>query len=204
MTYAVKTLYPEFKCLTAFRKVMKRIDAYNNKQRLVGDEKTMGNVYGVCHKINFYNDRNEVKIDRDRKSGLYVYNLNRYVIATHYEEKWHNSCFQEYYRALKKKDEEFISAEFSNYINYYSEDAKGDRQRFQDACIKNCPELYQIGKDGEYKWTNKGLKERWFMNEANKYDMMMKKWEFNEAMISRDYKTTTLCDDVIGLVFEYL
>ena len=206
MTYAVKTLYPEFKCLTAFRKVMKRIDAYNNKQSLVGDEKTMGNVYGVCHLINFYNDRNGAKfqIDRDRKSGLYVYNLKRYHIANIYEEKSHNSCYQEYYTALKKKDEEFISAQFNNYINYYTEDAKGDRKRFTDACVKNCPEFYIKGENGEYKWTNKGLKEKWFMNEANKYDMMAKKWEFNQAMISRDYKTITLCDDVIGVVFEYL
>lgn len=29
MIYAVKTLYPEFKCLTAFRKVMKRVENFH-------------------------------------------------------------------------------------------------------------------------------------------------------------------------------
>lgn len=174
MTYAVKTLYPEFKCLTAFRKVMKRIETYNNRKGTM------------------------------LKGGIYVYNQNRYATAVHYEEQRHNSCYQEYFRALKKKDEDFLSEKWDEYINYYTEDARGDKKRFTDACVKNCPELYIKGENGEYRWTNKGLKEKWFMNEANKYDMMAKKWEFNEAMISRDYKTITLCDDVIGVVFEYL
>jgi hypothetical protein len=46
-----------------------------------------------------------------------------------------------------------------------------------------------------------------FRRECKKFRadrLRQRKKAFYQAMLSRDYKTISLCDDVIGIVFEYL
>lgn len=98
----------------------------------------------------------------------------RYEIIIKREKEWFNPIFQNEKVRLSKKLFEDKSISF------------GDRMDM----MRKFDRTYTIHK--------------WLWGEQNKYDAMAKKWEFQQAMISRDYKAVTLCDDVIGLVFEYL
>jgi hypothetical protein len=161
MTYTVKTLYPEFKCLTTFRKVMKRIPTFR---------------------------KTGVKFDPRRIKDWWccVY-TNVELMDIEWEAQEFNRLYQMF--RFRKQDEQW----------------KKVREDFEDEdLIRLFPENYRVNRFGEIVFAYDRVKKRWMWEEQKKYDTMAKKWEFQQAMISRDYKATTLCDDVIGLVFEYL
>ena len=172
MTYSVKSIYPEFKCLTDFRKVMARINNYNKKQTM------------LCE-----------------KKGLY--NKNRYNICVFNEEYRYNSYFQNHYEKASEEKNKYYEEMIDKYRNYYTEDRDEEEEKVKEEMKTKFPMWYKFEK-GKTTFSSIIYKNNWLLNERNKYDTMAKKWEFQQAMISRDYKAVTLCDDVIGLVFEYL
>ena len=187
MTYSVKTLYPEFKCLTAFRKVMARIENYNKKQTMLWEQKGLYKEY----------------VDKYKEGGLYVYNTNRYNSCVYNEEYRYNSYLQNHYEKASEEKNEYYQEMIDKYRNYHTEDGKGEDEKVKEEMKKKFPMWYKFEK-GRTTFSSLIYKKNWLLNERNKYEMMAKKWEFQQAMISRDYKAVTLCDDVIGLVFEYL
>ena len=161
MTYSVKTIYPEFKCLTTFRNVMKRIPTF----RKTGVKK----------------DPRRIK---DWWCCLYT---NVIKMDIEWEAEGFNRMFQQFRYKVQDKQWEKMGENWN------------DRD-----FIRLFPENYRVNKYGEIIFAFERVKKRWLWEEQNKYDMMAKKWEFQQAMISRDYKAITLCDDVIGLINEYL
>jgi hypothetical protein len=168
MTYSVKSIYPEFKCLTIFRKVVARIEK-------------KGDIW---------------KARKNLKSA---------------NEDWgcqYNKFFKEYHTKLwRESGDEYARLEKEIGITY-DENGVGEypHNKVTKIMVVKYPMLYRYCP--YYKnivgYTDEKLPQKWLWGEQNKYEMMAKKWEFNEAMISRDYKAVTLGDDVIGLVFEYL
>jgi hypothetical protein len=57
---------------------------------------------------------------------------------------------------------------------------------------------------GTYGIRNNTKGYKFFLWKLKKMDEIEKRVAFYDAMISRDYKAVTLCDDVIGLIYEYL
>ena len=144
MIYAVKTLYPKFKCLTAFRKVMKGLERVIREEWYDGRcvKWSSGSVFKKKVKYVPYNGK-------QKKQKFFIWFGG--------SAKLDNSLDDRFFK-MRKFD--------NRYMN-----------RFE---TMNC------------------------FDEIGEIHTKMLKNEFYEAMISRDYKTTTLCDDVIGLVFEYL
>lgn len=143
MTYSVKTIYPEFKCLTIFRKVMKGLG----------------------------------KVIR---------------------EEWYDG------RAVKW----WSGSVFKKKVRYVKYNGKDKKQKFfiwygvLDKLDKSLDERFlKMKKDTRYM--NRFETMNCYDEIGEKHTKILKN-EFYVAMISRDYKAVTLCDDVIGLVFEYL
>jgi hypothetical protein len=185
MTYSVKTIYPEFKCLTAFRKVMKRIESYTKQQAML---------MKICNKW---------LIENCMETILHWIHTRRYNTCKYNEEYRYNSYLQNNYEKASKEKNEYYQEMIDKYRNYYTEEGMSEDEIIKDEMKKKFPMWYKFEK-GKTTFSVSIFKNNWLLNERNKYDMMAKKWEFQQAMISRDYKAVTLCDDVIGLVFEYL
>jgi len=144
MTYTIKTIYPEFKCLATFKKVMKGLGGVIREEWYDGRavKWESGRVFKKKVRYMRYNGK-------DRKHKFYIWcggNEKR------------DKSLDERFLKMKKFD--------NRYMN-----------RFE---TMNC--FDEIGE---------------------KHTKMLKN-EFYGAMISRDYKAVTLCDDVIGLINEYL
>lgn len=183
MTYAVKTLYPEFKCLTTFRKVMKRIEtAKGDWWKLM---KPLRNPYIRKITIN------------ETKNGYWKRIDNREnIMYSEYLQKLIDDEREEYNRLYME-----MRLNYANLLTDYD----AEYEEFKAKLGAKFPMFHKIATNGKWRsYFDENLPQKWLWGEQNKYDMMAKKWEFQQAMISRDYKATTLCDDVIGLVFEYL
>ena len=84
--------------------------------------------------------------------------------------------------------------ELTNYLASGDEPSKGVNRNRREIdwakreqtikIIRNNSLIFQLQRRSEYNFD--------------------KKVEFYQSMISRDYKTVTLCDDVIGVIFEFL
>lgn len=182
MSYAVKTLYPEFKCLTTFRKVMKRIESVNGKW------------WKLWKKLQNPYERN-IAINQVKNGYFQRYSNRENMLYSEYLQKLIDAANEEYNRLYKE-----MRIGVENMVGY---DAK--YEEFAAKLGAKFPMFHKIGTNGRWRsHFDTNLPQKWLWGEQNKYDLVAKKWEFNEAMISRDYKAITLCDDVIGLVFEYL
>jgi hypothetical protein len=176
MTYAIKTLYPEFKCLTTFRKVMKRIDGVGARRKELERCSWKITKYPLCDAgdILEYLNKKEVK---------------RLTIRKRCETREFNDMYIEFL-------EEYFNVLHNNLDGLNDTQLKVLKEKFPH-CFRSDKFGFKISNRVDALMNYKSF-------EMNRWDTEEKKWEFNEAMISRDYKTTTLCDDVIGLVFEYL
>jgi hypothetical protein len=185
---SVKTIYPEFKCLTTFRKVMKRIES----------AKGIG-YYLICKlKITDY-ERNGKLCDR-------LYAMREQGRTTMFYRHFENLLNEDEIE-LDKMEEEYTEQKVREGGSMWlgSEDWDNIRQKMSvkfPMFYKFIHSKYQ--GDIWIEYVDKKYPQKWLWNEQNKYEMMAKKWEFQQAMISRDYKAITLCDDVIGLINEYL
>jgi len=183
MTYAVKTLYPEFKCLTTFRKVMKRI------------ETAKGDWWKLMKPLRNPYERN-IEINKTKKGFWDRFDNRENMLYSEYLQKLIDDDREEGNRLYME-----MRITHHNILSDYDE----NYEEFMGRLGAKFPMFYKIGANGKWRsWFDERLPQKWLWAEQNKVDMMAKKWEFQQAMISRDYKTTTLCDDVIGLVFEYL
>ena len=144
MTYSVKSIYPEFKCLTTFKKVMKSLGRVNREEWYDGKAVKWwsGSVFKKKVKYVKHNGK-------DKKQKFFLWFGGSVKLDNSLDER---------FLKMKKFD--------NRYMN-----------RFE---TMNC--FDEIGE---------------------KHTKMLKN-EFYGAMISRDYKAVTLCDDVIGLINEYL
>jgi hypothetical protein len=123
MTYSAKTIYPEFKCLTAFRKVMKRIENYNKKQTMLWEQKGLKKEY----------------VDKYREGGLYVYNKNRYNMCVYNEDWRYNSYLHNHYEKAIKEKNEYYEEMIDKYRSYYTEDRKGQDEKVKEEMKKKFP-----------------------------------------------------------------
>ena len=137
MTYNVKNVYPNFKCVSVFRRVEKRI-------RMAGIRrdnriKKFDNPAGLFHELGMMPPccyRRRKHILRVRTSSKLVYHFSR------------------------------------KRVNEWKEnDTTSHEQR-----KKRLNDIY----------------------------LCYKKDVFYQAMLNRDYRTISLCDDVIGVIFEFL
>jgi hypothetical protein len=180
MTYSVKTIYPEFKCLTAHRAVMKRIEtAGNNIYKKYCNFKVpvTPNLLYEALKI-----RKSWEWKR-RQQGKVVENIVK------------NRAFYNIYK--KHSDMEDVVMDTYRKHSNYGEIMKQDRIKR----MKECPFMYQKVDDYIFFRDLEDGYIRWIRYEVWKSAKME---NFYEAMISRDYKAVTLNDDVVREIFEYL
>jgi hypothetical protein len=179
MTYSVKSIYPEFKCLTAHRAVMKRIETAQKKS-----EKT---------------DR-EFKFVIIKKAKL-IYASNKKIYMKEFEDDLTKE------EALYFKSKEFGRkwGKFGyNHQMWIDENHKLRNANpwfyNRDMYEPNYCDMY----GGTYGISNNKKEYKFFLWKLKKMDEIEKRVVFYDAMLSRDYKEVTLCDDVIGLIYEYL
>lgn len=182
MTYSVKSIYPEFKCLTAHKAVMKRIETAQKKS----DKKYKAFKYIIIKNYKMVGDE-----------GFY----NKKIYTREFEEdcKKEEAKFLEAYRFRHKY------GKIGNNHQLWIEEnhrAKKANPWFYNRNVFE-PKHYDVC-GGSYGIDNKPKEVKFFLWKLNKMNEIDKRIIFYDAMISRDYKAVTLCDDVIGLIYEYL
>jgi hypothetical protein len=198
MTYNnVKSIYPQFKNLTTHRKVMERFKTARWKVRVWEDkmgEETNGD-------LSLYLLMRELKID----TAWYVKSQKKQIMNRNSKKK--NRVFEKILGSVKFGEDVMK-------VNYLTERNKcefheqqkmhllfikweEDVAEYTAKNIKKYPFLY---KDGELQEKRHAYAD-WVL-----YEMWMsaKKDAFYETMLERDGKGISLCDDVIGLINEYL
>jgi hypothetical protein len=176
---SIKTIYPEFKSLTTFRKVMKRIESAKGE-----DWKLRKNLKDI-----------------DYKRGMYAMREQTPMFQRHFE-----NLMDEEELEIDKMEEEYRDEKIREGASEWlgSDDWDIIHQRMSVKFPMFHKFIQSQYGDRWVQYVDKNYPQKWLWNEQNKYEMMAKKWESNQAMISRDYKAVTLCDDVIGLINEYL
>jgi len=197
MTYSVKTLYPEFKCLTAHRAIMKRIDTAgknintlykykDGKHRLKREE---GNIH---HKL-----MEALRIDK-----WWWLSSNKFatmVRKTEAKSVIFREIWDEAHRGEMKALDEIV---FEEGRSDDSEYIKECMVRYSDKKKKECPYLYSKG--GYYLKHKIMAYEDWI-----KYEIWnsAKKENFYEAMLKRDEvlgMANSLPDEIVGEIFSFL
>ena len=192
----VKSIYPQFKCLTTHRKIMKKINTAGKKVQAF-DDQLNGQIDVVGMRI--YKLMKELKID----TQWYVKSEKHQILNKNSKKK--HKVFEKIY-GWNKHNENVMDVnyrtEVANYLSgthrwlaylKYEEDTTKHRTKI----IKQYPFLYK----------NEDLQEKeeayadWVKHEMW---MSVKKDAFYETMLERDGKGISLCDDVIGLINEYL
>jgi hypothetical protein len=182
MTYSVKSIYPEFKCLTAHRAIMKRIETAQKKEEktnkafkyiIIKNYKMVGDEGFNNKKIYMKEFEKDLEVE-----DIFYFKSKEFSRKCGKIGNNHQMWIEENHR-LKKANPWFYNR------NMYDP--------------KHC-EVY----GGTYGIRNKTKEDKFFYWKLKKMDEIEKRVAFYDAMLSRDYKAVTLCDDVIGLIYEYL
>ena len=194
--YPVKSIYPEFKCLTIFRKVMKRIETAKGVSRHLMRQLKSGSTdgkdsnYAGCKSYN-------PKTYKRKYSHKYAWLVTK---ETSLFQKHLDSLMTEHNIEIDKKKKEMFGDED------YNMDAWDELYSIM-AVKYPMFHRYSPSADGMFQDFDRNYPIKWLWGEQGKYEMMGKKFEFYQAMLARDKRVRTISslnDDVIGVIYSYL
>jgi hypothetical protein len=193
MTYSVKTLYPEFKCLTAHRAIMKRIETAGKKIDRKNENKGRSDIH--------FQLMTALKID-------YFWYLKSDKETARYKRTQVNSdIFEKIWKDFKAGEMDLYKKTVLR-VPPMSRDWEAleiETDKRNAIMVKNMP--YMFHKiDGKLVWRNNKeyVYDKWI-----KYEMWQsaKKENFYDAMLTRDKMlgmANSLPDEIVGEIFSFL
>ena len=195
----VKSIYPQFKCLTAHRATMKKIKSAD-KTASKWVKKYIGEDYLDALEYYIYQVRKELLKD---KRDWYVKSEKNKILNRNSKYR-KTKVFEDIYTTNLRTERimevnyhtERLNLEPAKQLNLFYK-YEEEQTKHIAKTIKKYPFLYKDGdiQDKEEAYADWVKHEMW---------MSAKKGAFYETMLERDRKGISLCDDVIGLINEYL
>lgn len=203
MTYSVKTLYPQFKCLTAHRAIMKRIETAGKRflnKDLNGCSPVRRQIANLIFRDLKYVDK---RISRD-------YSKQEVELTKLSNKADFGKKFVELFKEVQSANRKPYGFYFNpppqkNIISKWEETNHKLKKDFPFLFSKNKNDNYKsFGYNGYYM---RDLNYAW--KKYKNYEMMdyAKKGEFYEAMLKRDEvlgMANSLPDEIVGEIFGFL
>ena len=207
---SVKTMYPLFKCLTAHRAVMKRIESGGKKWATLLEKKPrLGEPNrGPYASWMFPN----LKDRHDSLGDSHVYGPNRDKVMDQLvlKEGDLGKEFEAEYWKVDKVTRQYLSSDMTGLNRKVTLEEKKYWYETNHRMKKEYPYLFELEEEYNHgsrwfgRYQQRNIRDAWTRFKMHKMYMSDKMGAFYETMLERDSKGISLCDDVIGLINQYL